>query len=74
MMSMNFSDIAILNIKCSDAKCQFDAIKRNTVKHKSLLPHVKMGKGILTLGDNEIGKNKFYCYESPISLKDVGRS
>ena len=28
-----------------------------------------MGKEILTLGDNEIEKNKFYCHKSPIFLK-----
>ena len=30
-----------------------------------------MGKEILTFGDTEIEKNKFYCYRSPIFLKDV---
>ena len=30
-----------------------------------------MGKEILTFGDIEIEKNKFYCYKSPIFLKDV---
>ena len=30
-----------------------------------------MGKKILTLGDIEIDKNKFYCSKSPILLKDV---
>ena len=28
-----------------------------------------MGKEILTFGDIEIEKNKFYCYESPFSKK-----
>ena len=31
-----------------------------------------MGKEILTFGDIEIGKNKFYRHKSPIFLKDVG--
>ena len=30
-----------------------------------------MGKEILTFGDTEIEKNKFYRYKSPIFLKDV---
>ena len=42
-----------------DAKCRFDRKKRNIMKHKNLLSHIKMGKEILTFGDNEIEKNKF---------------
>ena len=30
-----------------------------------------MGKEILTLGDIEIEKNKFYHHESPIFLNDI---
>ena len=30
------------------------------MKHKNLLSHIKMGKEILTFGDIEIEKNKFY--------------
>ena len=30
-----------------------------------------MGKEILTFCDMEIEKNKFYCYKSPVFLKDV---
>ena len=30
-----------------------------------------MGKEILTFGDIEIGKDKFYRYKSPIFLEDV---
>ena len=30
-----------------------------------------MGKKILTFGDIEIEKNKFYCHKTPIFLKDV---
>ena len=37
------------------------------MKHKkNLFSYMKMGKDILTLGDIEIEKNKFYCYKSPI--------
>ena len=30
-----------------------------------------MGKEILTFGDIDIGKDKFYCPKSPIYLEDV---
>ena len=30
-----------------------------------------MGKEILTFGDIEIEKKKFYSYESPVTLKNV---
>ena len=30
------------------------------MKHKNLLSHIKMGKEILTFGDIENKKNKFY--------------
>ena len=32
---------------------------------------MKISKEILTFGDTEIEKNKFYRYKSPIFLKDV---
>ena len=73
MMSMNLSNIAILNIKGSDYRCIVGLIskneainlmqntdltkKPNIIKHKNLLSHVKMGKEILTFGDIEIEKN-----------------
>ena len=76
MMSMNLSDIAILNIKGSDyssiisliskkwghrlnAKCWFDWKKRNIIKHKNLLSHIKTGKEILTFGNIEIETDTF---------------
>ena len=37
-----------------NGKCQFDWKKWNITKHKTLLTHIKMGKEILTFGDNEI--------------------
>ena len=40
----------------------------NIIKHKNLLSHIKMGKEILTFGDIEIEKNKFYCHKCPIFL------
>ena len=30
-----------------------------------------MGREILTYGNIEIEKNKFYCYKSPVNLRDV---
>ena len=40
-------------------------------KHKNLLSHIKMGKEILTLGDIEIEKNKFYSHKSSVPLRDA---
>ena len=40
--------------------------KRNTIKHKDLLSHIKMGRDILIFGDIEIEKSKFYCHKTPI--------
>ena len=45
--------------------------KRNIIKHKNLLPHIKMGKEILMFGNIEIEKNKFYRHENPIFLKKM---
>ena len=45
--------------------------KRNIIKHKNLLPHIKMGKEILMFGNTEIEKNKFYRHENPIFLKKM---
>ena len=73
MMSINLSDIAILNIKGSDYRCAVSLISKNEAinlmqntdltkeaehyKHKNLLSHIKMGKNILLFGDIEIEKN-----------------
>ena len=45
-----------------------DLIKKSETlqKIKNLLLNIKMGKEILTVGDIEIEKNKFYHNESPI--------
>ena len=45
--------------------------KRNIIKHKNLLSHIKMSKKILMFGDIETEKNKFYRHKSSIFLKDV---
>ena len=71
MMSLNLSDIAILNIKGSDYRCIISLISKKEVinlmqnadlteKSKNLIPHIKMGKEILMFGDIEIEKKKFY--------------
>ena len=72
MMSMNLSDIVILNIKDSEYHCVISLISKNkaihlmqnadltkkneTLKHKNLLSPIKMVKEILTFGDIEIEK------------------
>ena len=74
MMSMNLSDIVILNIKDSEYHCVISLISKNkairlmqnadltkkneTLKHKNLLSPIKMVKEILTFGDIEIEKKK----------------
>ena len=71
MMSLNLSDIAILNIKGSDYRCIISLISKKEVinlmqnadlteKNENLIPHIKMGKEILMFGDIEIEKKKFY--------------
>ena len=40
-------------------------------KNKNLLSHTIMGKVILTFGDIEIEKDKFYYYKTPIFLEDI---
>ena len=54
-----------------NAKYRFNQKKLNIIKHKFLLSHIKMDKEILTFGDTDIEKNKFYHHKSPILLKDV---
>ena len=74
MMSMNLSNIAILNIEGSDYRCIISLIckneainlmknadltekKWNIIKHKNVLPYIKMCKEILeAFGDIEIEK------------------
>ena len=72
-MSVNLSDIAILNIKGSDycsiisliskneainlmRNADLTGKKRNIIKLKNLLSHIKMGKEILPFGDIEVEK------------------
>ena len=87
-MSINLSNIAILNIKASDYRRIINLISKNeaikfmqnadlTEKNeillniKNLFSHMKMGKEILTFGNIEIEKNKFYRHKTPIILGDV---
>ena len=82
MMSMKLSDIAILNIKGSDYRCIISYIskneaidlmqKANITKHKQFIFVLKMVKEILTFGNIEIEKNKFYRQKTLIFLEDVG--
>ena len=88
MMSINLSDIAILNIKGSDYRCIISLISKNeaiklmqnadlteksvTLQNiNNLFSYIKMGKEILTFGNTEIEKNKFYSYIAPIFWGDV---
>ena len=64
MMSINLSDIAILNVEGVDYCCIISGISRidkekHIIKYKNLLSHIKMGKEILTFGDMEIAKINF---------------
>ena len=52
-----------------NAKCQFNRKKRNIIKNKKSLSRIKMGKEILTFGDVEIQKNKFYPSKTSIFFK-----
>ena len=87
MMSINLSDIAILNTEGSDYRCIISLIskneaisiskmliwpkERNITKHKHLLPHIKLVKEILTFGYTGIKRNKFYRNKTPIFIKNV---
>ena len=44
--------------------------KQNIIKHKNVLPRIKMSKEVLTFRDIEIEK-KNYCNKTPTFLKDV---
>ena len=81
MMSINFNDIAILNIHSVDYCCNVKGIckskainllqntyvtkKRNIIKIKEKIMTYKMGTEIKRSGGTEIEKNKFPCYRDP---------
>ena len=82
MMSIKLTDITILNIKGSNYRCIISLISKNKTinpmqnadfikkaehcKHTILLSHIKMGKEVLTFGDIEIKKRKFYRHKTTI--------
>ena len=53
------------------AKYRSDQKKRNIIKHKSLLSHIKISQEILTFRNNEIETHKSYRHKNPIFLEDV---
>ena len=66
MMSINLSDIAILNPPSTDYRI-ISGIRKSeavnllqNVKHKNLFSHIKMGKEISKFDVIEIKKHKFY--------------
>ena len=87
MMSMNLCNIAILNNNGAGYLCiiirifKSDSVnlqkadsneKSRTLENiKKLFSNIKMGKEILTFGDTEFEKNRFYLNESPIFSEDV---
>ena len=72
MMPMNLSDVAILNIKSVDYRCNITVIYKieaiNLMQNTDLTK--KSGK-LLTFGYIETEKNKFYHYKSHFPLGDV---
>ena len=45
--------------------------KRNIIKHRNLLSHIKMNKEILRFIGSEIKKKLFYYHKSPFFEKNV---
>ena len=70
MMSMNLSDIAILNLKAINLIQNIDLTEKNET-----LPSIKVnchiGKDVLMYGDIEIFFKKIYRNRTPIFLKDI---
>ena len=87
MMSINLSDIAILNTKGSDYCCIISLYRKNEAinlmqnadlsekvehfKAKNLFSHIKMGKEILTFGNIAIEKYFFCSQKTLIFWSDV---
>ena len=86
MIFVNLSNIAILNIKCSNYRYIINLISNNEAMNlmqnadlteksgalKNLFSYIKMGKQFLTFEDIEIEKRKFYYHKTPTFLEDVG--
>ena len=53
-----------------NANYLFNWKEEKIIKHKNLLPHIKIGNKIWTFGNIEIEKGKFYCCKS-INLEYV---
>ena len=72
LMSINLSDIAILNIEGSDYHHIISLISKNEaikfMQNTDLTKktYIKMGKEILTFGNIEIEKKNFFCQKTPI--------
>ena len=41
------------------------------MKHKNLLPHIKMDKETITFGNSEIGKHKLHCHKKKFFSEEV---
>ena len=46
--------------------CDLTKKKPIIIKYKNLLSHIKMSKKVLTFGNTEIAKKKFYRHKTPI--------
>ena len=88
VMSVNLSNIAILNIKCFDHCYIISRISKNeainllqhadlteksgTLENINILfSRIKIIQEILSFRDIEIEKDKFCCYKSTVSLRDI---
>ena len=45
--------------------------KWNIIKEKNVLPHIKKGKEIITVGGIEVGKRRFHHRKNLIFLEDI---
>ena len=82
LKATSFNDIAIVTVKEIDYNIHTMYIirdkvinilrnvdlteKKNHIKHKNLLSHIKMVKEIIMCDDIELGTHKFHRYKSPI--------
>ena len=85
-MSINFNDIAILNIQGVDSRCIINSIRKcdtvnvlqnadlteeKVVLWKKFITIYKMSKKIITFDDITIEKQNFHSVKYPISIYDV---
>ena len=65
-----FSGISKKEVGKFTSKYRFDWKKWNIIKRENLFPHKKrFGKEVLTFGNTDIEKHKFYRYKSSIFQK-----